>query len=66
MEASIKVPARVLEAITLVRDSGVTNMFDIMRVQYECLGYGYHDVVTWIDEHRGEYVEGIFKGFEKE
>ena len=53
---------RVREQILAIRDTGLTNMFDLPMVQR--LGYdrGYYELVCWLEEHRKEYAHFILTG----
>lgn len=59
-----KITQEVLNDILKVRDSGLTNMFDLETVKF-CL-YLNRDYRTlvWVDEHRKEYLDIIFGRFE--
>jgi hypothetical protein len=59
----VRVPAKVLSAIEAVRDSGATNMLDRNRVIEIARAFGCDEAADWIEEHRSEYAEGIFRGF---
>jgi len=59
----VAVPAKVLAAIEAVRDSGVTNMLDRPRVIEIARAFECDDAAEWIEEHRSEYANGIFRGF---
>lgn len=53
---------KVREQILAVRDSGRTNMLDIHAVQRIAFEKGYYELVSYIEEHRREYVQFIFTG----
>lgn len=53
---------KVFEQILAIRNSGVTNMFDINTVQKEANRLGYYDLVIYIEEHKKEYVHFILTG----
>jgi len=59
-----KAPPRVLEAIEIVRRTGVTNMFHIETVKRACVMVGYPSAARWIEKHRKEYATGVIRGFE--
>jgi hypothetical protein len=59
----VAVPAKVLAAIEAVRDSGATNMLDRNRVIEIARAFGTDDAADWIEAHRSEYANGIFRGF---
>lgn len=53
---------QIREQILSVRDTGLTNMFDVntvQRIAYEC---GYYELVTYLESHRKEYIHFIFTG----
>lgn len=51
-----KIIQRTLEAITEVRDSGVTNMMDKKRVLKEINSICSDDIKEFINEHEDEYL----------
>lgn len=51
-----KIIQRTLEAITEVRDSGVTNMMDKKRVLKEINSNFSEDIKEFINEHEDEYL----------
>jgi hypothetical protein len=59
----IKVPENVLEGLEAVRKSGATNMLDRNMVARLAMDMKFYETALWIDEHKKEYAEGIFKGF---
>ena len=50
------------EQILAIRDSGVTNMFDVNRVQYEANERGYYELVAYLIDHKAEYCRFILTG----
>lgn len=58
---------KVKEQILAIRDTGLTNMFDtnmfdtnmVQRLAYE---RGFHELVCFLEEHRGAYVRFILTG----
>ncbi len=52
----------IREQILAIRDTGLTNMFDIPMVQRLAYERGYYELVCWLDEHRKEYVHFILTG----
>ena len=52
----------IREQILAIRDTGLTNMLDLPRVQRLAVDRGYHELVLFIEEHRGEYVRFIMTG----
>jgi len=53
---------KIKEQILAIRDSGVTNMFDVPRVQYEANVRGFYELVIYLEEHRAEYSRFILTG----
>ena len=47
---------KIKEQILSIRDSGKTNMFDTKTVQYLAFHRGYYELVTYLEEHKKEYV----------
>lgn len=54
----------IREQILAVRDTGLTNMFDISAVQRIAFDLGYYELVDWLKDHRKEYVNFIMTGEE--
>ena len=55
----------IKEQIHFIRKSGVTNMFDVHRVQYEANERGFYELVIYLEEHRSEYAYFILTGEER-
>ena len=55
----------VREQIMAIRDSGITNMFDLNTVQRLAYERDFHDLVMYIEEHKAEYVKFIMTGQEE-
>ena len=53
---------KIKEQITDIRDSGLTNMFDLPVVQRLAFDRNYYELVLFIEEHRDEYVSFILHG----
>ena len=53
---------KVREQILAIRDTGLTNMFDIPMVQRLAFDRGYYELVTYLEEHRREYAHFIMTG----
>ena len=53
-----KIKKQILE----IRDSGLTNMFNLPVVQRLAFDRNYYDLVLFIEEHRDEYVRFILHG----
>ena len=56
---------KVREQILKVRETGKTNMFDTCMVQRIGLKMGFYEMVIFIEENKGEYVNFILHGDEK-
>jgi hypothetical protein len=50
--------------ILAIRESGVTNMFDLHRVQKEAYSKGFHELVIYLNDHKPEYCRFILTGEE--
>ena len=53
---------KIKEQILTIRDSGVTNMFDVNRVQYDANERGYYELVAYLIDHKAEYCRFILAG----
>jgi hypothetical protein len=53
---------KIKEQILAIRDSGVTNMFDVNRVQYEANERGYYELVAYLIDNKAEYCRFILTG----
>lgn len=53
---------KVQEQILAVRDTGLTNMLDVNKVQQIAFEKGYHELVCYIEENRKGYAQFIFTG----
>jgi len=60
----IMVTREVLDGLEAVRTSGLTNMLDRPVVIELARRMGFDETARWIEDHRKEYAEGIFRGFE--
>ena len=60
----IRVPKDVLDGLEAVRQSGLTNMLDRPIVASLAREFGFEEAARWVEDHRGRYAEGIFRGFE--
>ena len=56
---------RVKEQILAVRDTGLTNMFDLNAVQRIAYDMDFFDLVNFIEENKAAYVRFILTGDEK-
>jgi hypothetical protein len=52
--------------ILAIRDSGVTNMFDVQRVSHEAELRGFHELMFFLENHKVEYAQFILTGEEEE
>ncbi|MBR0464522.1 MAG: DUF5049 domain-containing protein [Clostridia bacterium] len=55
-------PDIIREQIRAIRDTGLTNMFDISMVQRLAYEREFYALVCWLEEHRKEYVHFILTG----
>ena len=53
---------KVRDQILSIRDTGLTNMFDIPMVQRLAYDRGYYELVIFLEEHRKEYARFILIG----
>lgn len=53
---------RVKEQILVIRDTGLTNMFDVQTVQRIAYDMEFYELVTYLEEHRREYAQFILTG----
>ncbi|MBT9173152.1 MAG: hypothetical protein DDT21_01542 [Syntrophomonadaceae bacterium] len=53
---------KVKEQILSIRASGVTNMFDVNRVQREAFACGFYELVLYLEEHKAAYSRFILTG----
>ena len=44
----------IMEQILAIRDTGLTNMFDIPMVQRLAFDRGYYELVDWLTDHKSE------------
>ncbi len=55
-------PEKVKEQVLTIRDTGLTNMFDLPAVQRLAYDREFYDLVLWLEEHPKEYVHFILTG----
>ena len=55
---------KVKEQILAIRDTGLTNMFDITMVQSLAYERDFYALVLFLEDHRKEYVNFILHGDE--
>lgn len=53
---------KIKEQILAVRDTGLTNMFDVAAVQHIAYDMAFFDLVCWIEDHKKEYSRFILYG----
>ena len=56
---------RVFRQLMEIRDSGLTNMFDTNTVQRLAYDREMYELVTYVEEHKKEYVHFIMYGTEE-
>ena len=54
----------IKKQILAIRDTGLTNMFDMNMVQRLAYERNFYELVAFIEEHRKEYVQFILYGDE--
>ena len=52
----------IRKQILAIRDTGLTNMFDLNMVQRLAYDRGYNELVCYIEENRAAYVHFILTG----
>lgn len=55
---------KVKEQILAIRDTGLTNMFDINTVQQLAYERDFYELVLYLEDHRKEYANFILTGEE--
>ena len=53
---------KVKEQILAIRDTGLTNMFDLPMVQRLAFERDFYDLVIYLEEHPKEYLHFILTG----
>jgi hypothetical protein len=61
----MKMDKKTKEQILAIRDTGLTNMFDVATVQRIAYDMGFHELVVYLEENRKEYVHFILTGEEE-
>ena len=56
---------KIKEQILAIRDTGLTNMFDVATVQRIAYDMGFHELVVYLEENRKEYARFILTGEEE-
>jgi len=64
--SKVRVPKAVLDGLEAVRQSGIVNMLDRPVVAHLAAAFGFGEAGRWVETHRREYAEGVFRGFEAE
>ena len=52
----------VLKQNLAIRDTGMTNMFDVVAVQRIANDMGFYELVVYLEENRKEYAHFILTG----
>ena len=52
----------VKKQILAIRDTGLTNMFDVRTVQRIANDMEFYELVVYLEEHRREYAQFILSG----
>ena len=52
----------VKQQILAIRDTGLTNMFDVRTVQHIANDRSFYELVVYLEEHRREYAHFILIG----
>lgn len=55
---------QIKDQILIIRDTGLTNMFDVRTVKEIALDMGFDELFIFIDQHRGKYVHYILTGLD--
>jgi hypothetical protein len=53
---------KIKEQILAIRDTGLTNMFDVSAVQRLAYERDFYELVVYLEENRKEYVQFILPG----
>ncbi len=53
---------KIKEQILAMRDTGLTNMFDIGMVQRLAYERDFYELVLYLEDHRSEYAHFILTG----
>ena len=54
--------AKVKEQILAIRETGLTNMFDLPMVQRLAYERDFYELVCWIEDHKKKYTHFILTG----
>ena len=58
----IDMEQKIKEQIVAIRDTGLTNMFDIGMVQRLAYERDFYELVLYLEDHRSEYAHFILTG----
>lgn len=58
------VEEKIKEQILSVRNTGLTNMFDVIMVLRLAFEHDYYELVCWLENHKKEYIHFIIYGEE--
>ena len=53
---------KIKEQILASRDSGITNMFDLNKLQYEANQLEFYELVIFIEDEKEKYIQFIMTG----
>ena len=53
---------KIKEQILAIRDTGLTNMFNVTAVQRLAYERDFYELVLFLEDHRKEYVKFIMTG----
>jgi len=53
---------KVRDQILAIRDTGLTNMFDVPMVQRLAFDRDFYELVLFLEDHKQEYVKFIMTG----
>ena len=53
---------KIKQQILAIRDTGLTNMFDVNMVQRLAYERNFYELVVYLEEHRKEYVHFVLYG----
>jgi hypothetical protein len=62
----VRIPKAVLEELEVVRRYTRVEALDVATLRYVAMETHEPALVTWIDEHEGEYGRGLLDGFQAE
>ena len=62
MAGKVKLDKTVLKQIEVIRNSGLTNMFDFNTVQRLAYENGSYELVNWMEENKDQYANLIMYG----